>query len=93
MPAKKLNNFGPRQPVRRVLRHRESKEYFKDGGWTRDPQEAASFSDVVQVAEACVRYGLNDRELAVRFESADCDVFCTSIRWRGINEVAVGGRL
>jgi hypothetical protein len=66
--------------IRRVLRHRESHAYFKAGGWTSNPEEADSFSDVVEVAEACARYGLNDVELALRYDSARQDLFCTPIR-------------
>ena len=80
MVAKKLDESLREQGIKRVLRHRESKAYFKDGGWTQSAEEADSFSDVVQIAETCVRYGLNDVELALRYEAASCDVFCTPIR-------------
>jgi hypothetical protein len=80
MAAKRVSEWEHDHSVKRVLRHRASKAYFKNGGWTADPQEADSFSDVVQVAETCVRYGLSDVEVALRFESAECDVFCTPIR-------------
>jgi len=80
MTAKKLNEPFHEFGIKRVLRHRESKAYFKEGGWTRSAEEADNFSDVIQVAETCVRYGLNDVELALRFETANCDVFCTPIR-------------
>ena len=63
-----------------MLRHRDSQEYFKDGGWTHDPEEADSFSDVVEAVETCVRYGLNDVDLALRLNSNASDFFCTSIR-------------
>jgi hypothetical protein len=80
MPAKTFNGSVPDQGVKRLLRHRESKAYFRQGNWTRNVEEADRFEDVVQVAEACVRYGLNNVELALRFESGNCDVFCTAIR-------------
>jgi hypothetical protein len=80
MVAKKLEGFGHDLEIKRVLRHRESKAYFKDGGWTRNAKDADSFEDVVQVAETCVRYGLSDVEVALRYETGNCDVFCTAIR-------------
>lgn len=80
MTAKKLDGFDQDLGIKRFLRHRESKAYFRSGGWTHNPQEADRFSDVVQVAETCVRYGLSDVEMALRFETAECDVFCTAIR-------------
>lgn len=80
MAARKINGNGLDANIKRVLRHRTSQEYFKDGKWTKNPNEASSFSDVVEVAETCARYRLSDVELALRFESAACDVFCTPIR-------------
>lgn len=66
--------------IKRFLRHKNSRAYFKNGGWTTNPADADSFSDVVEVAQTCARYGLNDVELALRYEAAACDIFCTSIR-------------
>jgi hypothetical protein len=80
MAAKSLDRPIHEQGIKRVLRHRESKAYFKSGGWTPNAEEADNFSDVVQVAKTCVRYGLNDVELALRYEAATGDVFCTPIR-------------
>lgn len=80
MAAKAFDSFTPDQPIKRLLRHRESMAYFKNGGWTTNPKEARSFSDVVEAAETCARYGLKDVELALRYEAGDADVFCTSIR-------------
>jgi hypothetical protein len=80
MAARKVNKSGHGKAIKRVLRHKRSHEYFKDGGWTDNPKEANGFSDAVEVAEICVRYGLSDVELALRYESAACDVFCTPIR-------------
>lgn len=82
MASRKVNKNGNGngEPIKRVLRHKKSHEYFKDGDWTDNPKEASCFSDVVEVVEICTRYGLNDVELALRFETAECDVFCTTIR-------------
>ena len=80
MAARIIDKNRQRETIKRVLRHKRSQEYFKDGGWTDNPNEADCFSDAVEVAETCARYGLSDVELALRFESAGCDVFCTSIR-------------
>jgi hypothetical protein len=79
MPAKNAETR-PDKTIKRFLRHRGSREYFKHGGWTSDPQDADSFSDVVEVAQACARYGLNDVELALRYTSGGHDLFCTDIR-------------
>ena len=66
--------------IKRLLRHRGTREYFKDDGWTENPDEARSFSDVVEVAEVCVRHVLSDVEIALRVETRACDVFCTPVR-------------
>ncbi len=79
MSAKTLQSAQD-QTVKRVLRHRSSREYFKNGGWTSNPEEADSFDDVVQVAQTCARYGLSDVELALRYAAAGHDLFCTPIR-------------
>jgi hypothetical protein len=80
MAARKAHNGNGHANIKRVLRNKNSKKYFKDGGWTRNPKEASGFSDVVEAAQICIRYDLNDVELALRFEAGACDVFCTSIR-------------
>ena len=66
--------------ITRVLRRRESEEYFKNGGWTNDPEEADSFEDVVEAAEACIRHGLSEVDLALRLHSSASDLFCTRFR-------------
>jgi hypothetical protein len=80
MSAKTIHGSLDDKPIKRVLRHRGSAAYFKDGGWTPDPEEAHSFSDIVEAAETCARYGLSDVELALRYEAAAVDLFCVSLR-------------
>ena len=80
MVAKKLAEPLTGQGIRRLLRRRESQEYFKDGGWTPNPDEADHFGDVVELAETCVRYDLNGVELALRYRAASCDLFCTPLK-------------
>jgi len=64
----------------RLLRHRETRQYFSEGNWTESPAEATVFCDVVEAAQTCVQHGLKDVELAVRVRAEACDLFCTSIR-------------
>jgi hypothetical protein len=80
MPAKNFNELTAEQTIRRFLRRRSSREYFKNGDWTANPKEASQFSDAVEAAQACARYGLDDVELAIRYESASHDVFCMRLR-------------
>jgi hypothetical protein len=81
MAARKVHNGnGNGQTIKRVLRRKNSRQYFKDGGWTSNPSEANGFSDAVEAAQICARYDLSNVELALRFESSACDVFCTPIR-------------
>ncbi len=67
-----------RQPVKRLLRCRSSQEYFNGEGWTANADEAKTFADVIEVAEACARHGLSDVEVALHVER--CEVFCTPLR-------------
>ena len=64
----------------RLLRHRETHQYYREGGWTESPTEATVFYDVVEAAQTCVQHGLKDVELTVRVRAEACDLFCTSIR-------------
>jgi hypothetical protein len=79
MSAKMVNECGGEKAIKRVLRRSGSREYFKDGEWTDNPEEANSFSDAVEVAEICARYGLTDVELAIRFDAGAGEFFCTAI--------------
>jgi len=80
MSAKTIADAVKDKPIKRVLRHRTSATYFKDGGWTRNPEEAHCFSDVVEAAETCARYGLSDVELALRYDATNTDLFCVPLR-------------
>lgn len=80
MTAKKINGSVEQLPVKRLLRRTASRDYFSPSGWTTSPEEAHNFSDVVEAAETCARYGLNNVELALRYEASSCDLFCTPIR-------------
>ncbi len=66
--------------IKRLLRDRQSQQYFDGQGWTDNPEEAKSFTDVVEAAEWCAQLGLSNVELAVRVRSASCDLFCTAVR-------------
>jgi hypothetical protein len=80
MSAKVLSSGTTDLTIKRLLRHRKSLAYFKDGGWTDNPKEAKSFADVIEAAKACAEYGLEEVDLALRYEAAGPDVFCTPIR-------------
>ena len=81
MSAKNLNRRITDSNMKRFLRRRTSREYFKRGGWTSNPSEADNFADVVEAAQTCARYGLSDVELALKLDpQAHEDIFCTSLR-------------
>jgi hypothetical protein len=79
MTAKMIKGMG-QLPIKRLLRRTASRDYFTPDGWTKRPEEAHNFSDVVEAVETCARYGLNNVELALRYETGSGDVFCTPIR-------------
>jgi hypothetical protein len=80
MSGKMLSQCADAQQVKRLLRRRGSLEYFKNGGWTEDPEEARSFTDAVEIAEACAQYSLVDVEVALRYNAGTNDLFCTTVR-------------
>ena len=55
--------------ARRVLRHRRSRAYFKEGAWTANIDEATEFPSVRQIAETCVRYRLREVDLIMSSEA------------------------
>jgi hypothetical protein len=64
--------------MKRLLRRRISQQYFNGCGWTTNPDEAKSFSDIIEVAEACTQHGLTGVEVVLRVEK--CELFCTALR-------------
>ncbi len=80
MSAKDFNGTLADRSIKRFLRHRQSREYFKHGGWTNDPAEADTFRDIVEAAQVCAQYQLDNVELALRYEAGVGDIFCTPIR-------------
>jgi hypothetical protein len=78
--TKMCKESGQKAMAARLLRHRETRRYFRDEGWTESPDEAKVFFDVVEAAETCVEHGLKDVELTVRVRAESCDLFCTEFR-------------
>ena len=68
------------RPVRRLLRRCDTREYYKEDGWTANPDEAKWFSDVVEVAEVCAQHGLSGVEMILRLEGGATEVFSTPMR-------------
>ena len=76
--ARTDGNFA--SPLRRLLRHRPTHTYFKDGGWTANAEEAHNCSDILEAAQICARHGLSEVDLILRIEGATSDVFSTPLR-------------
>jgi hypothetical protein len=57
------------RPAKRVLRHRRSRAYFKEGAWTADIDEATEFPNVRRIAETCVAHQLRGVDLVLSSES------------------------
>jgi hypothetical protein len=64
-------------PIRRLLRQKQSQEYFAGARWTADPDAAWTFADSVEAAQTCVHWGLSDVEMVLRVSGASSDLFCT----------------
>lgn len=78
--ATTLQIAGGETNITRLLRRQHTDEYFKDDGWTNNPSEAKCFLDVIEVAEVCARWGLDDVEVTLRLHSQACDFFCMPMR-------------
>jgi hypothetical protein len=63
------------RPIRRVIRRRNSQEYFAGPGWTNNPDEARVFADSLEAAQVCAAYGLVGMEIALRLTGANVDLF------------------
>jgi hypothetical protein len=78
--------LAPSQPhpeqraIRRLIRHRVTRQYFQNGAWTDSAAEATVFRDSLDAMAVCARYGLKDVELDLRVGTGTCDLFSTPIR-------------
>ena len=72
------NQFAQR-PIRRMLRRRNSGEYFTGNGWTNNPDEAKVFADSVEAAQACADHRLVDMDIALRVAGAKSELFSAAL--------------
>ena len=61
-------------PAKRVLRHRQSRRYFRDGQWIQSLEQASEFHSIQEVVEACVRNELRDVDLVLRFDGLSIEI-------------------
>jgi hypothetical protein len=66
--------------VLRFVRCQRTGRYFRSGKWTRNCNEANTFSDALEALQACARHHLRNVELALRVEGAASDIFCAQLR-------------
>ena len=78
--AKALDCDQQQTKIKRLLRRRNTREYLKEDGWTTNREEAKCFDDVIEVAEVCVKLGLNDVEVTLCLEGLGAELFCTPMR-------------
>ena len=60
--------------TRRLLRHRLSRKYLRDGGWTPDVNKATDFQNIRQVVETCLEQQLEEVELVLRFDGTSLEI-------------------
>ncbi len=68
------------RPIRRVLRHKSSGQYFTGSGWTSDPEAARSFQDSLEAVQTCLNHGLTRVEIVLRLKGGSADLFCAEVR-------------
>jgi hypothetical protein len=60
--------------ARRVLRHRSSRRYLRDGGWTGDVDMAKEFQSIRQAVEVCLEQELSEVDLVLCFDGAFLEI-------------------
>jgi len=60
--------------AKRVLRHRQSRRYFRDGQWTENLEEASEFRNIREVVETCVRNELREVDLILHFDGVSIEI-------------------
>jgi hypothetical protein len=56
--------------IKRLLRHRVTGLYYNNGDWTMNSIQATVFTDFLQAARVCARYGLTAVDLTLRMDDA-----------------------
>ncbi len=77
---KAAKNECKNRPVRRLLRHRRSQEYFTGTGWTRQIDQARTYADCLEAARTCADCGLSEVELVLRVKDGTADLYSTELR-------------
>jgi hypothetical protein len=67
------------RPIRRLLRRKQSQEYFTGNGWTKNPEEARTFADSLEAAQVCVHWGMSGMEMVLRVTGGASDLFTTEL--------------
>jgi len=62
------------QPLKRVIRSKDTGKFFKDGDWTDSSDDATNFPSVAEAAQACSEYQMKNAELILCFGSKELDV-------------------
>ncbi len=68
-------------PILRVLRRKRSQEYYTGAGWSQKLEEARTFRDSLEAAQACAHCGLSDVEMVLRIRGASADLYCAELRF------------
>ncbi len=68
------------RPIRRVVRHKHSREYFTGSGWSKNVDEARLFQDSLEAAHTCAHCGLSGVEMVLQLEGGNSDLYCTELR-------------
>ncbi len=68
------------RPIRRVLRHKLSKQYCTGSGWTQDLEQARLFRDSLEAVQFCLDCSLAEVELVLRLKGGIADLYCRELR-------------
>lgn len=66
--------------MRRLVRSTITREYYSEGHWTSQPDQAQHFHDAGHAIETCLKHHLTDVELVLQVAAEPQEAFDTRVR-------------
>jgi hypothetical protein len=66
--------------MRRLVKSLKTQEYFSQGHWTHEANQAQHFPDAGNAIDTCLRYHLTDVELVLQLNAEPQEAFDTHLR-------------
>src|SRR5438874_1192519 len=62
------------QPIKRQIRNSRTGQFFKNGNWIANADDATNLVSISDAVRACSRYGLKETELVLTFGRKEFDI-------------------